>query len=84
MCIVNKVIKIIKIVIYKCSQKARVSVTGRHFQPNLMVVSKAIVTRMKHLCGAPLLDKLLALLTSIRIGLKGMKRTNIIAFFEHS
>ncbi len=42
------------------------------------------LTRVKYLSSAPLLGWLLALLTNIKLGLKGQPRTNNLAFYENS
>ncbi len=39
---------------------------------------------MKHLSGAPLKGRLLALPTNIRLGRKGLQRTNTLAYNEKS
>ncbi len=51
---------------------ARVFVGGKPFQPSLMFSSKAGAYVMKHLSGALPEVRLLVLLTSIRLGLKGL------------
>jgi hypothetical protein len=38
----------------------------------------------KHLSDASLQDRFLALITNIRIGLKGLSGTNTLAYYEHS
>jgi hypothetical protein len=49
-------------------------VTGRPFQPNLMFEGKAR--------SLPRWD--LPILTNIRLGWKGLQRTNTLAYYEHS
>jgi hypothetical protein len=39
-------------------------------------------TRVKHFSGAPLLGRLLASPTNIRLGWEGWKGTNALAYFE--
>ncbi len=40
-------------------------------------------TRVKHLSGAPLQGRLLTLPTNLRLGLKGLPGTNILAYYEN-
>jgi hypothetical protein len=40
-------------------------------------------TRVKPLSGAPLWGRLLALLTNVRLGWKGLPGTNTLVYYEH-
>jgi hypothetical protein len=52
-------------------------VPGKHFQPRLVIVSKArAYPRVKHLSNAPLLGRLLDLTTKITLSRKWLPGTN--------
>ncbi len=41
------------------------------------------LTRVKHLSGVTLYNRLLSLHANIRLGQKGLSRLNILAYYEH-
>jgi hypothetical protein len=47
-----------------------------------MIAGKAGTYGVKHISGAPLYDRLLALPTNIRVGWKGLPGTNPPAYYE--
>jgi hypothetical protein len=62
-----------------------VFVPKKSFQPSLMLVDKAkSLTREKHISGAPLKSRLLALRTNIRLGWKSLPGSNTLAYNEKS
>jgi len=71
---VASVIKLFTGVIYKCLQKPIVFVLGKPFQPNQMFVRKAGAYPS---VGSNRSSS--ALVTNIRLGLKGLPRTNTLA-----
>jgi hypothetical protein len=48
-----------------------------------MFVGKARVYEGKHISGAPLLDRLLALPINIRLYWKGLAGTNTVVYYKH-
>ncbi len=73
----SKGIKLFTVVIYECLWRARVFVHDKFTQPSLkcLLVRPGAYPRMEHLRGASL-GKAPALLTSSRLGWKGLPRTN--------
>ncbi len=65
---------------YVCKLRARAFVPGKPFQPSLIFVGKAWAYPSK----APLYGRLLALLTNIRLGWKGLLLENTLAYDENS
>jgi hypothetical protein len=59
------------------------TLSGKTFQPDQMYVGRLEPTRVKHFSGAPLYGRLLASPTNIRLGLKGLPRTNTLAYYEN-
>jgi hypothetical protein len=57
---------------------ARVFLAGSAFQPSQMFASKAGAYLAETLSGAPSWDRLLALPTNIRLGLKGLPDRKIL------
>ncbi len=74
------VVKLFTPVIYTFLSKARVLVPCKPFQPSLILRIRLEPTLMKNLLGAPFQDKLLALPRNIRIGWRGLSRTNTLAY----
>ncbi len=70
-------IKLYTVVIYECSQWARVFV-WQLFQPSLWVRLRPISE--EHLSSTRLLGKLLVLYTNIRLGWKGLTETSTLAY----
>jgi hypothetical protein len=62
---------------YELSQSARVFVLGKFLQASLMSAIKVFEpTQVNHISSAPLLGRLLALTTNIRIELKNLLGSN--------
>ncbi len=58
-------------------------VPGKPFQPSLILWVRLESTRVKQLPGAPLLGRLLASPTNVRLGWKGLPRTNTLAYYKN-
>jgi hypothetical protein len=56
---------------------------GYFFPPSLILESTAGAYPSEALSGASLCGRLLALLGNIRLGLKGLQRTNPLAYLEY-
>jgi len=48
-----------------------------------MIAARPEPTQVKHLAGAPLKGKLIASPQIIRLGWKGLPRTNTLAYYEN-
>ncbi len=57
-------------------------IPGKPFHPNLMFGVRLEPTLVKHLSGARLKGRLLASPRNIRLGWKGLPRTNTLAYYE--
>ncbi len=71
----SNIVKLFTAVIDKCLGQARVLVPGKPFQPSLMFAGPY---RSESPLDAPLLGRLLALSTNIRLGWKGLPGKNSI------
>ncbi len=69
---------------YKCSSLARVLAFGKPFQLSLIFAGKAEAYPTLTKRGAPLLERLLAQITNIRLGRKGLTGTNTHAYYRNS
>ncbi len=59
-------------------------VPDKPFQPTPIFAIKPEPSRVRHISGDPLYDRLLALPTNIRLGWKGLPGTNTLAYYENS
>ncbi len=72
--------KLFTAVIYGFLLYSRVFVPGKPLQPSLMFAGKAQPTQVKHLSGALLKGRPLALPANIRLGWKDLPKTNTLAY----